>query len=49
MTSYLIGRFLATKKPLHEIGTVRKWGPAVLAFAWAPFVGDALLASPPAG
>lgn len=42
MTSYLIGRFLATKKPLQKIETVRKWGPAALALAWAPFVGDAL-------
>ncbi len=42
MTTYLIGRFLATKKPLKELETVRKWGPAALVFAWAPFVGDAL-------
>jgi membrane protein YqaA with SNARE-associated domain len=42
MTSYLIGRFLATRKPLRQIEQVRKWGPAALAFAWAPFVGDAL-------
>ena len=42
MTTYLIGRFLATRKPLKEIATVRKWGAAALVFAWAPFVGDAL-------
>jgi membrane protein YqaA with SNARE-associated domain len=42
MTTYLIGRFLAAKKPLREHETVRKWGPAALVFAWAPFVGDAL-------
>ena len=42
MTTYLIGRLLATKKPLREIERVRKWGPAALLFAWAPFVGDAL-------
>ena len=42
MTTYLVGRFLATKKPLKELGTVRKWGPAALVLAWAPFVGDAL-------
>ena len=42
MTTYLIGRFLATQRPLREIGTVRRWGPAALVFAWAPFVGDAL-------
>jgi len=27
MTTYLIGRFLATKKPLREIERIRKWGP----------------------
>jgi membrane protein YqaA with SNARE-associated domain len=42
MTTYLIGRFLATPKPLMEIGTLKRWGPAALVFAWAPFVGDAL-------
>lgn len=42
MSSYLIGRFLATKKPLREIAVVRRWGPAALALAWAPLVGDAL-------
>ena len=42
MTSYLIGRFLATRKPLREIEQVRTWGLAALLFAWAPFVGDAL-------
>jgi membrane protein YqaA with SNARE-associated domain len=42
MTTYLIGRFLATKKPLREIGQLERWGPAALLFAWAPFVGDAL-------
>ena len=42
MTTYLIGRFLATRKPLRQIETLRRWGPAALAFAWAPLVGDAL-------
>jgi membrane protein YqaA with SNARE-associated domain len=42
MTTYLIGRFLATKRPLREIAAVRRWGPAALLLAWAPFVGDAL-------
>ena len=42
MTSYLIGRLLAAKKPLKEIGIVQRWGPAALVFAWAPVVGDAL-------
>jgi len=42
MTSYLVGRLLAAKKPLQEIGIVQRWGPAALVFAWAPVVGDAL-------
>ena len=42
MTSYLVGRFLATRKPLKEIEAIRKWGPAALLLAWAPLVGDAL-------
>ena len=42
MTSYLVGRLLAAKKPLKEIGIVQRWGPAALVFAWAPVVGDAL-------
>ncbi|HET9042963.1 MAG TPA: DedA family protein, partial [Burkholderiales bacterium] len=42
MTSYLIGRFLATRKPLKHIEQVEKWGPAALLLAWAPLVGDAL-------
>ena len=28
MTTYLIGRFLATRKPLRQIETLRRWGPA---------------------
>lgn len=42
MTSYLIGRFLATRKPLRHVERVEKWGPAALLLAWAPLVGDAL-------
>lgn len=42
MTSYLVGRFLATRKPLKHVTTVEKWGPVALLFAWAPLVGDAL-------
>lgn len=42
MTSYLIGRFLATRKPLKHVEQVEKWGPAALLLAWAPLVGDAL-------
>jgi membrane protein YqaA with SNARE-associated domain len=42
MTSYLVGRFLATRKPLQHVATVEKWGPVALLLAWAPLVGDAL-------
>ena len=42
MTSYLVGRFLATRKPLKHVERVERWGPAALLFAWAPIVGDAL-------
>lgn len=42
MTSYLIGRFLATKRPLREIGWLRTWGAPALLLARAPLVGDAL-------
>ncbi len=42
MTSYLVGRYLATKRPLRGIDTLRKWGAPALLLAWAPFVGDAL-------
>jgi membrane protein YqaA with SNARE-associated domain len=42
MTTYLIGRFLATQKPLREIERLKRWGPAALLFAWAPLFGDAL-------
>jgi membrane protein YqaA with SNARE-associated domain len=42
MTSYLVGRFLAARKPLKHVEKVEKWGPAALLLAWAPLVGDAL-------
>jgi membrane protein YqaA with SNARE-associated domain len=42
MTSYLIGRFLATRKPLEKVEVVRRWGAPALLLAWAPLVGDAL-------
>lgn len=42
MTSYLIGRFLATRKPLKHVEQMEQWGPAALLLAWAPLVGDAL-------
>jgi membrane protein YqaA with SNARE-associated domain len=42
MTSYLVGRFLATRRPLKHVEKVAQWGPAALLLAWAPLVGDAL-------
>jgi membrane protein YqaA with SNARE-associated domain len=42
MTTYLVGRFLATRKPLRQVETVRRWGAPALLAAWAPVVGDAL-------
>jgi membrane protein YqaA with SNARE-associated domain len=42
MTSYLVGRFLATRRPLRHVERLERWGPAALVLAWAPLVGDAL-------
>lgn len=42
MTSYLIGRFFGSKKPLPHVERVRRWGAPALLLAWLPFVGDAL-------
>jgi len=42
MSSYLIGRFIASKKPLAQLERVRRYGAPVMLFAWLPFAGDAL-------
>ncbi len=42
MTTYLIGRFIGSKKPLTQLERVTRYGSALLALAWLPFVGDAL-------
>jgi membrane protein YqaA with SNARE-associated domain len=42
MTSYLIGRYFGSKKPLRHVEHVRRWGAPALFFAWLPLVGDAL-------
>lgn len=42
MTSYLVGRVLAHRKPLRHVETVRRWGAPALLAAWAPVFGDAL-------
>jgi len=42
MSSYLIGRFIGSRKPLTQIERVRRHGAPVLLLAWLPLVGDAL-------
>ena len=45
LSSYLIGRFVAVKKPPGEVAQLermRRWGAPLLLFAWLPVVGDAL-------
>lgn len=42
MSSWLIGRFIAAKKPPPHLERVQRAGPPILFFAWLPFVGDAL-------
>ena len=42
MTTYLIGHFIGSKKPLTQLERVTRYGSPLLAFAWLPFVGDAL-------
>jgi len=42
LTTYLIGRYIGSKKPLTQLGRVRRYGPPLLALAWLPFIGDAL-------
>jgi membrane protein YqaA with SNARE-associated domain len=42
MSSYLIGRFIGSKKPLAQLERVRRYGAPALFFAWLPIVGDAL-------
>ena len=42
MSSYLIGRFIGSKKPIAQLERVRRYGAPALVFAWLPIVGDAL-------
>jgi len=42
MSSYLIGRFIGSKKPLAQLERVRRHGAPLLLLAWLPIVGDAL-------
>jgi membrane protein YqaA with SNARE-associated domain len=42
LTTYLIGRYIGSKKPLTQLGRVQRYGSPLLALAWLPFVGDGL-------
>jgi membrane protein YqaA with SNARE-associated domain len=42
LTTYLIGRYIGSKKPLSQLERVKRYGSPVLALAWLPLVGDAL-------
>ena len=39
-TTYLIGRFFASRRPLHGLAAMRRWGAPLLLLAWVPLVGD---------
>jgi len=46
MTTYWLGRLIPDKKiDLKKLQFVKKYGAPVLLFAWAPVVGDALVAA----
>ncbi|HNT96894.1 MAG TPA: hypothetical protein PKK31_01350 [Elusimicrobiales bacterium] len=40
MTTYLIGRYGASRKPLPQLERVSRHGVPLLFFAWLPVVGD---------
>ena len=42
LSSYLIGRYIGSKKPLTQVERLRRLGTPALLFAWLPVVGDAL-------
>jgi membrane protein YqaA with SNARE-associated domain len=42
MTSYLVGRLLAKAAPPRGMKWVQRYGPAALALAWVPVIGDAI-------
>ena len=42
LTTYLIGHYIGSKKPLTQLERVKRYGSPLLALAWLPFVGDAL-------
>jgi membrane protein YqaA with SNARE-associated domain len=42
MSSYLIGRFIGSKKPLKQTDRLRRYGAPAMILAWLPLVGDGL-------
>ena len=42
MSSYLIGRYIGTKKPLTQLAMLQRYGSPAMMFAWLPVVGDGL-------
>jgi len=42
MSSYLIGRFIGTKKPLTQLARLQRYGAPLMIFAWLPVMGDGL-------
>lgn len=42
LTTYLIGRYIGSKKPLTQLERIRRYGSPLLVLAWLPFVGDGL-------
>ncbi len=43
MTTYLIGRYIGSKRPLVQLKRVSRYGAPVVALAWLPLVGDGLV------
>lgn len=41
LTTYLLGRYAGSKKPLTQLERVKRYGAPLLLFAWLPVVGDA--------
>jgi membrane protein YqaA with SNARE-associated domain len=43
MTTYLVGRWIATRKPARHLAAVERYGAPALVFAWLPVIGEALV------
>lgn len=42
MSTYALGRWFATKKPLAQMERVLRWGAPITSLGWLPVVGDGL-------